>query len=380
MLQFRFLSLVCLLFGCCPGIGVIGAQTLNQSLSSPDTTAIKIGLLISEPENLAAKHGAELAIREANAKGGYSRQPFQLVVRSTEGPWGTGSKESVNLVFDEEVVAIIGSLDGRNAHLVEQVAAKTRIVCLSAWATEMTLSQAFVPWHYRCVPNDDQQSASLIQEIYSKRKITNVAVIGTEDYDSRNAVRSFIMTSASMKIAAPEQFLYRSSGEDFQIALNDINKNDIEAVVLFVKPAFASSIIPVLKKQNKDLAIFGSLLVTDDQKNSDPDWNILDGMTLITSGQWFTEKGIIFQKTFQEAFGYQPGAAAAYAYDGINLIIEAIKKNGPDRDKIIDTFTKINYKTGVTGEIRFDTHGNRIGIPDLMTIKNGIPIFIKTDK
>jgi len=380
MIQFRFLFLVTLLIGLGTGLAIIEAQTSNRSVSSPTTTEIKIGLLIPELEKLAAKHGAELAIREANYKGGYSGHPFQLVVRSTEGPWGTGSKESVSLVFDDEVVAIMGSLDGRNAHLVEQVAAKTRILCLSVWATEMTLSQAFVPWHYRCVPNDDQQSTSLIQEIYTKRKITNVAIIGTEDYDSRNAVHSFIMTAASMKIAAPNQFLYRSSDEDFQIALKEINQNDIEAIVLFVEPALASSIIPMLKEQNKSMAIFGSLLVMDDQKNSDPDWKILEGMTLVSSGHWFTEEGITFQKTFQEAFGYQPGAAAAYAYDGINLIIEAIKKNGPDRDKIIDTFTEINYKTGVTGEIRFDLHGNRIGIPDLMIIQNGIPVIIKKDE
>src|SRR4030042_4006322 len=379
MIQFRFLFLVNLLVGLFTGLTIIGAQTSNHSVPSPATAGIKIGLLIPELNKLAAKHGAELAIRKANYKGGYSGHPFQLVVRSTEGPWGTGSKESVSLVFDDEVVAIMGSLDGRNAHLVEQVAAKTRIVCLSAWATEMTLSQAFVPWHYRCVPNDDQQSTSLIQEIFKKRKITNVAIIGTDSYDSRNAVRSFVRTAASINVATPRQFLYRSDDEDFQIALNEINNNDVEAIILFVEPALASTIVPMLQKQNKNLALFGSLLVLDDQKNSDPDWNILEGMTMVSSGHWFTEEGISFQKAFQEAFGYQPGAVAAYAYDGINLIIEAIKKNGPDRDKIIDTFTEINYKSGVTGEIRFDLHGNRIGIPDLITIKNGFPVAVKTE-
>jgi len=183
-----------------------------------------------------------------------------------------------------------------------------------------------------------------------------------------------------MKIATPNQYLYQSSAEDFQVALKEIDKNDIKAVVLFVNPALASDIIPMLQKINKSLDIFGSLLVTDDQKGFDPDWDVLEGITLVSSGHWFTKEGIAFQKAFQEAYDYQPGAVAAYAYDGINLIIEAIKKSGPDRDKIIDNFTEINYKTGVTGEIRFDLHGNRMGIPDLMTIKNGLPVVIKKDQ
>ncbi len=74
------------------------------------------------------------------------------------------------MVFEDEVVAIMGSLDGRNAHLAEQVATKTRIAFLSSWATDMTLSQAFVPWYFRCIPNDQQQASSLIEEIYLQKK------------------------------------------------------------------------------------------------------------------------------------------------------------------------------------------------------------------
>lgn len=377
MIQFRSYFLVGLLMAFGTGPAIIGDQTLNQSVSSP-TTTIKIGLVIPDPEALAAKHGAELAIREANRKGGYEGRQFHLVIRSTEGPWGTGSKVSVNLVFDEEVVALMGSLDGRNAHLVEQVATKTRIAMLSAWATDITLSQAFIPWYFRCVPNDDQQAIALIQEIYKKRKITSVAIIGTEDYDSRFAVRSFIQTTDSMKIAAPGQFLYRSSVRNFQMALSEIDKNDIEAIVLFGKPSLASDILPMLQQRNKDLSIFGSLSIMDDQKASGPDWNILEGMNLVSSGHWFTGKGIAFQKEFQKEYGYQPGPVAAYAYDGVSVIIEVIKKAGPDRDKIIDAFSTVNY-SGITGEIQFDKNGNRISKVGLMRIDNGNPVPIEKD-
>ena len=351
MFQFKLFFLVGLLMAFGIGPAIIKAQTLNQSVSSP-TTTIKIGLVIPDPEATAAKNGAELAIREANRKGGYEGRQFHLVIRSTEGPWGTGSKVSVN-----------------------QVATKTRIALLSAWATDMTLSQAFVPWYFRCVPNDDQQAIALIQEIYKKRKITSVAIIGTEDYDSRFAVQSLIQTADSMKIAAPRQFLYPSSAQDFQMALNEIDQNDIEAIVLFGKPSLASDILPMLQQRNKDLSIFGSLSIMDDQKASGPDWNILEGMNLVSSGHWFTEKGIAFQKEFQQVYGYQPGPVEAYAFDGINVIIEVIKNAGPDRDKIIETFSTVNY-SGITGEIQFDKNGNRIDKVGLMRIENGNPVVI----
>ncbi len=352
-------------------IGLLMAFTVSKQGET-----IKIGLLIPDKEALAAKHGAELAIRKANRKGGYSGLPFQLVVRSTEGPWGTGSKESVSLVFDDEVVAIMGSLDGRNAHLAEQVATKTRLIFLSSWATDMTLSKAFVPWYFRCLPNDKQQAISLIQEIYIKRKIKNVAIIGTDNYDSRNAVNTFIKVTKSMNVTPPEQFLYKVSGRNFQEIFTEIEKNGIEAILLFGKPAFASEIIPLFQQYNTKQPVFGSLSILDDQKASSPDWSILEDIIMISSGQWFTEKGIAFQKEFQKVYGYQPGPVAAYAFDGINVIIEVIKNTGPDRDKIIDAFSKIDYKAGITGEIQFDKNGNRICKVGLMIINDGNPLVI----
>jgi len=387
MIRFKLFTLVCFLITFINGSTIVEAQTLNQSVSQPagvvnkinQDEILNIGLLIPDKKALAAKQGAELAIRRANEKGGYSGHLFHLAVRSTAGPWGAGSKESVNLVFEDKVLAIMGSLDGRNAHLAEQVATKTRIVFLSSWATDMTLSRAFVPWYFRCVPNDKQQAIVLIREIYKKRKINNVAIIGTADYDSRNAVSTYVKVAESMDIAIPKQFLYKSSGQNSQKILTDIKKYGTEAIILFGKPALALDIIPLLRNQNMKQPVFGSLSIIDNQKALNPDWNIIEGITMVSSGHWFTEKGIAFQKEFQEIYGYQPGPVAAYAYDGINVIIEVIKKAGPDRDKIIDAFSKINYKTGITGEIQFDKNGNRSGNAGLMLIKNGVPIAIEKD-
>lgn len=90
----------------------------SKNPEGPDKT-VKIGLLIHDNKSVAAKHGAEMAVRKANEKGGFNGRPFQLVVHSMEGPWGTGSKEAVNLIFEEKVWAIMGSHDGRNADLVQ---------------------------------------------------------------------------------------------------------------------------------------------------------------------------------------------------------------------------------------------------------------------
>ena len=175
-------------------------KTVSQDPEYP-ARIIKIGLLVQDSSYTSVIQGAELAIRKANEKGGLNGRQFELVVRSMEGPWGTGSKQAVDLIFGEKVWAIMGSHDGRNAHLVEQATTKSTVVFVSVWSGDPTLSQAFVPWFYNCAPNDNQQSASLIEEVYNKRKFKKIALVYSNDYDSKIVLNSFLKSPEDPRTA-----------------------------------------------------------------------------------------------------------------------------------------------------------------------------------
>ena len=370
MIQFRSYFLVSLLmvFATSPPF-----QSLEVFQETKQNGEVKIGLLIPDAKMLVARHGAEMAIHKANAKGGYNGRHFHLVVRSTEGPWGAGSKESVNLVYEDEVWAIMGSLDGRNAHLAEQVATKAHIVFLSSRATDQTLSQAFIPWYFRCVPNDRQQAKALTREIYHERQLKRIATLAEADNDARLGATSFAKIAVAEGMPSPTQFFYESSVQDFHDVLSQIESAGVEGIVLFGQPSSAAKIIRQIRHKGMKQALFGSLSLLADGnflKSAGPD---LEGAVLVSPDYWYTSGGKNFKQEFQEIYGYSPGVAAVYAYDGMNLIIEAIRKAGLDRDRIRDSLADIKYKDGVTGVIHFDDMGNRIGTVGLIEIHNGHP-------
>jgi branched-chain amino acid transport system substrate-binding protein len=348
-----------------------------QNTKEPET--VKIGLLIPDNKSLAARHGAEMAIRKANENGGFNGRPFQLAVRSMEGPWGTGSKEAVNLIFEEEVWAIMGSHDGRNAHLVEQTATKAGVVFLSAWASDPTLSQAFVPWYFSCVPNDLQQAAALIEEIYNKRKINKIAAVSDNNYDSKLALESFLKKTKLAGKTDPLQFYYENSSQNFNVLLDQINKADVNCIVLFGQPSASLKIIQQIRLRKMSQPVFGTLSLLDENELSDQELQNYENVMLVSSGNWLESKSLAFQQEYQRTFGKMPGAVAAYAFDGMSLLIEAIINAGaPDREKIQKSLAKIHYE-GVTGPIQFDDKGNRLGEAGMMEIKNGIPVAVERD-
>jgi branched-chain amino acid transport system substrate-binding protein len=341
-----------------------------------ETGSVKIGLLISENKSLAAKNGAEMAIKKANMAGGFYGRPFQLVTRSMEGPWGTGSKQAISLIFEEHIWALIGSIDGRNAHLVVQAAAKVRTVFLSAWTSDPTLAQAFVPWYFNVVPNDLQQVNKLIEEIYNRRKIIKVATVSDNSYDSKMAIKSFVMKTKAAGKKEPFQFFYDTASQDFKTATDQIDNADADCFVIFGQPSSSIKLIQLLQLKKIIRPIFGSLGLLDENQLSGQYLKNYENVVFVSPDHWFTKKGLAFCQEYKRIYGTVPGPVAAYAYDGMNIIIEAIRKGGSDRENIQKILKELNFD-GVTGLIQFDANGNRAGTPGLMEIKNGIPVAVE---
>jgi ABC-type branched-subunit amino acid transport system substrate-binding protein len=109
---------------------------------------------------------------------------------------------------------------------------------------------------------------------------------------------------------------------------------------------------------------------------ADQDLKYYDNAVMVASGNLSGSKALTFREEFRKTYGKQPGAVAAYSFDGMSLLLEAIRKAGTDRIEIQKALTKIHFE-GVTGPIQFDDKGKRMGTPDLIEIKKGIPVFVE---
>jgi hypothetical protein len=72
---------------------------------------------------------------------------IDLVGIASDVPWGKASRELVNAVYDQNVVAII-ALDRSSSHLAEQIGAKSLVPVL-ALSSDHTLTSINIPWIFR---------------------------------------------------------------------------------------------------------------------------------------------------------------------------------------------------------------------------------------
>jgi len=336
--------------------------------------AIKIGLLVQDSSWTSAVHGAELAVSNANNYGGLNGRIFQLVVRSMEGPWGTGSKQAINLIFEEKVWALIGLHDGRNAHLVEQAATKSTVVFISAWSADPTLSQAFVPWFFNCVPNDNQQAESLYNEIYDIRKYRNIVVVHGDDYDSEKSLGSFINIVKMSGKPEPLQFNLEDNIQKTGILAEKITESGTDCIVLFCLPSAPLELIRQIQKNNPTLQFFGPLAILNENELPAQELKLFDNILSVPSGEWPEADNRKFRQEFKKKYGYEPGVAASYSYDAMRVLIEAVRQAGRSDYELIQKSLKNIQFNGVTGPVRFDDKGNRMGKFEIKKTRNGVPI------
>lgn len=323
-----------------------------RSQICPDTSgqsAIRIGLLIPQRgsrkvEGEEVRRGAEMAISEANAVA--RGQRCELVVRSDDGLWGAGSREVVQLVSDKQVRALLGGVSSESAHLIEQIAMKARIVYVTPWASDPTLTQIGIPWMFRCIPDDDQQAKALIQEIFAKKRLQRIGVLIANDRSARLAAAAFLRAAEKSGHPIPQNLRWQATEERSADILSADGRNgfdQLQGVVLFAPASLEANITRAIQQQHKSVAVFSPFSTPYAIRHTQAN---------------------VFRRKFRARYGTPPTPAAAYAYDATRLLIHVVRavssvERPPDRAAIRDALLRAKFE-GVTGTIRFDRKGNRI--------------------
>jgi branched-chain amino acid transport system substrate-binding protein len=352
----------------------------REKLPPTNLTEVRIGLLgplegsIIQDLGEQMLHGATLAIEEANKKGGYKGMPFKLMIHNDVGLWGAAANEVVKM-DDEGVWAWLGSIDDIVSHVAIRATLKLEIPNVNTGDPDPTFTETNIPWVIRTIPDDRQSSYVLVDQIFNKDKHKRVAVIRANNRYGRVGTLHFnrSATRIGFPIIIEERF---SDGEsDFKAQIERVKKTSPDAVLIWGNARESALILQQLRAMGLNQPVYGSDRMVN-EKFLKETGNLAEG--LITTCQYNPDSNdpalIAFRKRFRERFGMEPDVFAAHAYDGMNIIIEAIRKAGLNRALIRDILTDLKtfqgYQ-GVTGKVVFDGTWNNIRPIYLAKVSNG---------
>ena len=359
-------------------------------------TEVRIGFfgpIEHNPESvfgLRMLHGAQLAVEEANARGGYGGKPFKLMLhndydnwqaktvygddRPTDPTiWGSASNETVKMVYDDRDWAIFGSISSESTHIALRVALRAEIPIVNSASTDPTIPETYIPWYFTDLQDDRVQSLTLARHIFTELGLKRVALLRVNNRYGRLGVPKF--RDAARRLGHPvviEQ-KYLPGDKDFSKQLQVIRSSRADAIVLWTDEAQAAVILKELRAAGMKQPVFGAYrtlgptLLAEagdaaegfqavfpyDPTRSDPKW--LD-----------------FNRRFEARFNEKPEQFASLAYDAMNALLDSICKAGLNRARIHDALANIEQYDGVTGHMVFDPNQKNVAPMYLGTVHNGV--------
>lgn len=358
-------------------------------------TEVRIGFfgpIEHSPEQvfgLRMLHGAQLAVEEANARGGYGGKPFKLMLhndydnwqaktvygedRATDPTiWGSASNEVVKMVYDDEDWAMFGSISSESTHIALRVALKAEIPVINSASTDPTIPETYIPWYFTDLQDDRVQGLTLARRIYTELGLKRVALLRVNSRYGRFGVIKF--RDASRRLGHPvvieQKFL--PGDKDFTRALKIIQSSRADAIVLWTDEIPAANILKQMKALGMKQRVFGSYrtlgpeLLAEageaaegfeavfpyDPNRNDPTW-------------------LEFNSRFEARFHEKPEQFAALAYDAMNALLHSICRAGLNRVRIHDALADIDKYDGVTGHMVFDPNLKNVQPMYLGTVRNG---------
>jgi branched-chain amino acid transport system substrate-binding protein len=318
---------------------------------------IKIGFLapltgVRQDEGKALLEAARLAIEDEGESPWPEGRRLSIVPRDQSGPWGRASNEIVHLVYEDQAVAIVTSLDGGSAHLAEQVANKVGIPIVTL-STDPTTTQINLPWIFRLGPTDIQQARAFARDIYVARKLKQVILITQNGHDGRVGGEEF--QKAARELTAPPviQLAIDPAHWNPESVVSQITGQKPEAVVFWTGHEMAAGLVPRFRKALPTAPVYLCHEAAQGRFDRDQENTWIVTPRLATSP--LRES---FEKRYRARAGTGPAPAAAQAYDAVRLLAAALRRSGPNRARLRDALAALSSYTGVSGVIAFDHAGN----------------------
>jgi len=349
--------------------------------TSKNTDEILIGYFgPSDPCHLEGGEmwlAATMAVEQANEKGGYKGRPFRLVPGWSENPWGSGVKDVARMAYQYNVCAIVGGIDGPSTHLAEQVVAKAQLPLLSGANADRTANLANVTWMFSALPGHHLQARALAGAIESFIGKEEFIVVSSVDHDSHLLSVELGKSFRKRQLLPSYHFDFKNLQENGSELVDRVIRANPKAIVIVAPLKDSTDLCIKLRNKGFEGIIFGSPCMSQ-HRFIENAGDACEGVVFPVLYEP-TQKLADFEKKFFRRFARHSNYLSAHTYDTVNILMEAIRKVGPERQRIRDEIEKLSPWDGVTGQIVWDKQGSNSRRVSIGTVSTGCVKILKWD-
>lgn len=323
-------------------IGVIGALSGSKA-----------------PYGVSQLQGAQVAADEINQAGGIRGRMLELSAADDRGDMGLVGELMTSLIFQDHVVAVVGSVDSGCTHVVSMVSVKTQVPHFTCVATDPSLTRAGNPWTFRTLADDDRQSEALVTYLASQTTLRRIGVIAIDSRYGKMGAKTLVRRSGNLGLQVAGPFWVKNEEISVQKAVQVVLAEPADAVILWTLADEGVKLVKALRT-----AGFRGLVLGGDGLASPAFFAQADPaiervvLTCPYDESLDTRENRTLKELYKNRFFVLPDSFAAHAYDTTRLIAQAIAKSDGSRQGLREAIAGLMPFPGATGLLRLDASGN----------------------
>lgn len=322
----------------------------------------------------SSRNGLDLALGEINSSGGINGKQLDILYEDSQTKTDVGLT-AFNKLKDIDGIKIVFTSVSGVALAVSPVANANKIVQMDIVAAAPAYSS----------PNDftfrtgvnSYFFAEKMSDLLTDRNVTKVALLFINTEYSAGYKQAFLDSYQGKggKAVAVESF--NQDDKDFKTQLGKIQNSSAQTLVLISLQKETPLLLRQMDETGFEMPIFTDVYaaeLTDNLKTKSAEKIIY----LKPKIDFENEKNSVaksFKEKYLQKYGKEPDFVAAQAYDGLRLVVEAMKQcpNPENTECIKEALYKIkNFQGAIGNNLSFNSNGDIVDRPlETMTIKNG---------
>ena len=364
-------------------LSAVTAGVLAMPLAAPAQAQsgdpVRIGFFAPLTGNVAAngvrfRDGVQLAVEEANAKGGVGGRPLELLIEDDRNLPKEAATISQKYASTPGLVLAIGTFSTTASLAAAPALAEQHIAQISPSSSHPDFTKV-ADNTFRNVYRMDQVAQVHADIITKELKAKTVALAYFQDDWGQFVAKTTqeAVEKAGGKVVLSEPVA--PNARDFRPLVSKIKSLNPDAVFLAVHYQEGGVLTQQLRQAGVNVPI-GSPDTLSNPRYLELAGKAAEGLVLYTEFFAGDPKNKAFVDAYQAKFGSQPDQWAARAYDAANVGIAAIRRvaeAGQDvtPQAVLDSLKNGPAYQGVTGETKYDENREINKVPTLLQIRDG---------
>jgi branched-chain amino acid transport system substrate-binding protein len=317
------------------------------------------------------RKATRLAEKQINQAGGINGKKIKLVEEDNQSSNPGALAALTKDVEQDKVLAVIGPIKSTMVQAISD-AVKKFGVPVAIGGTNANLTKKGNPWLFRCRPDDTIAAYAMVKFAKENMKVAKMGILHDTDAFGTGGADLLEQYAKELGVNVVKREKYTTRDKDFTAQILSLKNAGAEVMILY---GTNFEDVAVIQRQYRQLGSPFKYLGSPSSASKDTlKLSREAGEGLVAIADYVPGESEVskqYAEAYRKEYREEMDPVFAWNYDALNILADAIRKAGEDREKVMKAILATKDYKGVLGTYSFTPNGDGLHEVSVVQIEKG---------